>query len=193
MKKVRRELPQGSVLSPLVARAFLGRESRAVLGKKEVSQLWFVDDLSSGARSRPEVEHAIDALRERLLGHPAGPVVLRVNPPTSSHRGRVRVFGYVLKPGRGHSGNFVHVYPHRERFDRFHKKLYERWKAEGQPNDAEALENFIIEGLRHWMPSQQGWTIVPLCSQNLALTHAFVYICDKNLAEFKELAVVQQG
>jgi hypothetical protein len=34
MKKLRRELPQGSVLSPLVARAFLGRELRAVPGKK---------------------------------------------------------------------------------------------------------------------------------------------------------------
>jgi hypothetical protein len=43
---VRRSLPEGSVLSPLVARAFLGREIRAALGKQEVAILWWVDDLN---------------------------------------------------------------------------------------------------------------------------------------------------
>jgi hypothetical protein len=190
-KKVRRELPQGSILSPLVGRAFLGREIRVALGK-EVVRLSFVDDLTLGARSQPKLEQTLDALRARLLGNPAGPVLLHVDRPTSTKQGRVRVFGYVLKPGRGHGDNFIHVHPHRQRFDRFHKKLCDHWKAEGQPSDFEALEDFIIERLRHWMPSQQGWTIVPGFSQNLALTSAFVYVCERDLEDFKKLHV-QEG
>jgi hypothetical protein len=184
---VRQGLPQGSVLSPLVVRAFLGREIRAALGKQEVVRLWWVDDLTLGARSRPKLEHALEALRERLKGHPAGPILLHVDQPTSVEHGRVRVFGYILQPGRGHADNFVHVHPHHERFDRFHRKLYDRWKAEGQPLSFEALEDFILGRLAHWMPSQQAWTIVPVFSRYLALSFAVAYVCDKEREEFKEL------
>ena len=119
-------------MSPLVVRAFLGREIRAALGKQEVVRLWWVDDLTLGARSRPKLKHALEALRERLQGHPAGPILLHVYPPTSVEHGRVKVFGYNLEPGRGYGDNSVHVFPRRKRFDRFHKKLYDRWKAESQ-------------------------------------------------------------
>jgi hypothetical protein len=190
MKEVRRGLPPGSVLSPLVARAFLGRESRAVLGSKEVARLWFVDDLTLGARSRPEVDHALDALRKRLQGHPAGPVLLHIDPPSSVDHGRVKVLGYVLQPGRGYGNTFVHVFPGRQRFDRFHKKLYERWKAAGQPS-GDAMEAFILDQLRHWMPSQQAWTIVPKYSRDLALSCAVAYICDKKREEIKNLYIEQ--
>ena len=71
--EARRGLPQGSVLSPLVARAFVGREVRAVLGKTEVVASCWVDNLALGARSRPKLEQAFQALRGRLLGNPAGP------------------------------------------------------------------------------------------------------------------------
>jgi hypothetical protein len=184
---VRQGLPQGSVLSPLVVRAFLGREIRAALGKQEVVRLWWVDDLTLGARSRPKLEHALEALRERLQGHPAGPILLHVDQPTSVEHGRVRVFGYILQPGRGHGDNFVHVHPHHERFDRFHRKLYDLWKAEGQPLSFEALEDFILGRLAHWMPSQQAWTIVPVFSQKLALSCAVAYVSDKEREEFKQL------
>jgi hypothetical protein len=186
-RKVRRELPQGSVLSPLVARAFVGRELRAALGN-EVARFSFIDDLTLGARSQPKVEEGLNALRGRLLGNPAGPVLLHVNPPTSTQEGRVRVFGYVLKPGRGYGGNSVHVHPDLERFDRFHKKLYERWKAADKPMD---LEGFTLDRLARWMPTQQAWTVVPVWSKNLALSHAFIYICEEDLKEFR--AQAQKG
>jgi hypothetical protein len=185
MKKLRRELPQGSVLSPLVVRAFLGRELGAVPGHEEVAIFSFVDDLTLGARSRPEVDHALDALRERLQGHPAGAVLLHIDPPTSVDRGRVKALGYVLQPGRGYGDTFVHVFPGRQRFDRFHRKLYDRWKAVGKPS-GDAMEDLILERLAHWMPSQQAWTIVPVCSQNLALTCAVVYVCEKEREEIKQ-------
>jgi Reverse transcriptase (RNA-dependent DNA polymerase) len=186
-KTVRRGLPQGSVLSPLVARAFLGREIRAALGKKEVATFWFVDDLTLGARSRPKLEDALEALRERLQGHPAGPILLHVYPPTSAEHGRVKVFGYVLQPERGYGDNSVHVFPRRERFDRFHRKLYDRWKASGQPRSVDALEDFILERLAYWMPSQPAWTVVPFWSTHTALSRAFFDLCKWDAEESKKL------
>jgi hypothetical protein len=189
--RVRRELPQGSVLSPLVARAFVGRELRAVLGNTKVARYAFVDNLTLGARSRPEVEEAFDALRRRLSGHPAGPIYLHVDRPSCTSQGRIQVFGYVLKPGRGAGDNFVHVCPGRERFDRFHKKLYARWKAEGKPLEFEELDAFVRSRLAAWMPSQQAWTVVPVYSEDLASTVAFIYVCDEDRKEFKKLNVDQ--
>ena len=78
------------------------------------------------------------------------------------------------------------MHPGRQRFDRFHRKLYDRWKAAGQPS-GDARDNFILERLRHWMPSQQAGTIVPVYSQNLALLSADAYICDKEREELKSL------
>jgi hypothetical protein len=187
MKKLRRELPPGSVLSPLVARAFLGRELRAVPGKKGVATFSFVDDLTIGARSRPKVEDALDALRERLQGHPAGAVLLHVDPPSSVKHGRVKALGYVLKPGRGYGDNFVHVHPGSGRFGRFHKKLYDAWKGAGQPDGFDELEDLILDRLGHWMPSQQAWTVIPVYSKHLALSCAVAYVCDREREKLKKL------
>ena len=120
------------------------------------------------------------------MGHPAGPIHLHVDPPTSTKQGKVRVFGYVLKPGRGYGDNFVHVQPGRDRFDRFHRKLYDRWKAAGQPDGVEALETFIHGRLAHWMPSQQAWTVVPFWSRHAALNCAFIYVGERDGAEAKK-------
>jgi hypothetical protein len=49
------------------------------------------------------------------------------------------------------------------------------------------LEDFILERLGHWMPSQQAWTIIPVYSQDLALSCAVAYLCDKEREELKPL------
>lgn len=70
-------------------------------------------------------------------------------------------------------------------------KLYGRWKAEGEPSDTTALESFILGRLKHWMPSQQAWTIIPVFSRANALTSAFMYVCDMQRQEFEKLATPQ--
>ena len=120
------------------------------------------------------------------MGHPAGPIHLHVDSPTSTNQGRVRNHGYVLKPGRGYGDRSIHVCPGPERFDRFHRKVYERLKAEGFPEGVEALEDFIRGRLAYWMPSQQAWTVVPFWSEHSALNSAFMYVCDKDGAESKK-------
>ena len=86
----------------------------------------------------------------------------------------MRILGYVLKPGRGYGDNPIHVCPGRERFDRSHSKIYDCWKAAGQPDGVEALEDFIRGRLAHWMPSQSAWTVVPFWSEHAALNSAFI-------------------
>ena len=49
------------------------------------------------------------------------------------------------------------------------------------------MEDLILERLRHWMPSQQAWTIVPVFSRELALSCAVAYLCDKEREELKQL------
>ena len=36
------------------------------------------------------------------------------------------------------------------------------------------------------MPSQQAWTEVPVLSRNIALTHAFTDLYERNRADFKK-------
>jgi len=80
-EKVRQGLPQGAVLSPLIARAFVGRELRVALGDHQVARLSFVDDLAIGACSSSSAEAALDALRKRLKSLPAGPISLHIDQP----------------------------------------------------------------------------------------------------------------
>ena len=193
IEKVRRGLPQGSVLSPLVARAFVGRELRRALpGDDEVARFSFVDNLILGARYQPKLNQALDKLRTRLLALPAGPISLHIDPPTwaTPKRGMVRAMGYRLLPGRGYGDNCIHVIPDLERFDRGHRKLYDRWDAAGRPDDYQAKEDFVLDWLAHWMPSQQAWTTVPVLSRNIALTHAFMDLCERDIDEFRQAAAL---
>ena len=157
-----------------------------------VARLCFVDNLILGARDRPKLDQALDKLRTRLLALPAGPLSLHIDPPTwaTPKRGLVRAMGYRLLPGRGYGDNRIHVIPDLERFDRGHKKLYDRWDAAGRPDDSQAMEDFVLEWLAHWMPSQQAWTKVPGFSRNIALTHAFMDLCERDLADFKKAAAL---
>jgi hypothetical protein len=88
---------------------------------------------------------------------PAGPLSLHIDPPTwaSPKRGLVCALGYRLLPGRGYGENRIHVIPGLERFDRGQKKLYERWVAAGRPDGSQVIEDFVLEWIAHWMPSQQ--------------------------------------
>lgn len=173
--KVRRELPQGSILSPLVARAFLGRLLRDTLEGSLVTKFSYVDDLTLGARTSSEVAQSFELLRKRLFEHPAGSIILILEEMYVSGLWP-SVLGYILKPGRGYGSNTVHVAPGAERFGRFYEKLYASWKAEGCPPDK---VNFIEGKLDNWMPSQQAWTQVPYFSKDAAFTRAVIDFCER--------------
>ena len=172
---VRRELPLGSVLSPLVARAFVGRELRAALGDKKVVRLSYVDDFAIGACSPSTAKAGFQLLRKRLQSLPAGPIYLHVDKSADADEDPIRVLGYKLTTHNGYKGNPVHVVPGRKRFDRFHRRALTEWVAAGSPDD---LEAFSAELLDRWIPTQQAWTKVPVNSRDVALTSVVSYLGD---------------
>lgn len=83
-RKVRQGIPQGSLVSPFVARTLLDPALRAsALGGEMVV---IVDDLLALARTEGEAAAIKDTLQQELGNHPAGPFALKhvhVNPITT--------------------------------------------------------------------------------------------------------------
>ena len=73
---VRRGLLQGSVLSPLLARAVIHREVNATLSQKGLKCYSYCDDLSIGAQTKGECRAAKHAMTDHLSSLPAGPIEL---------------------------------------------------------------------------------------------------------------------
>src|SRR4051812_23111974 len=106
---IRRGLPQGSVLSPLLARALVGRILRLSLSKTMAEGSFFIDDLTIGASMEAEIKAAQQAVTGSFLSLSAGSIELHDSAPLSTNSGIWTVLGYVLQPGRGYGDNPVHV------------------------------------------------------------------------------------
>jgi len=175
IQKVRQGLSQGSVLSPLLARGFVGRELRASLGAMKVVSSFSADDVYLGACDRKGAEAAWQAFKQRLNSHPAGPIELHQATPVHTSTGQVSVLGYKLRPGKGYGNNPVHVVPGPKRINRFKNRLTQRLLRAG-PN-----QDLLQLGLKywcHWYPSQQAWTKVPHYSYRVSQGFAYGYIDD---------------
>jgi hypothetical protein len=134
VQKVRLGLPEGSTLSPLTARKFVGRELRTLFGSPGVARSSFMDDLAIGTRSRKNIEAAVTVLTERFLSHPARPIELHSVKPTDAlgwvkGGNEIELLGYKLQPGAGHGVNKVHVKPGPHRLSRFRMRLREKLTA----------------------------------------------------------------
>lgn len=177
---VRQGLPEGLLLSPLLARNFIGREIRATLGSEGVAVPTYVDDLAICACAQPTAAAAMQALEMRLKSHPAGPIELHSkyvkDAAAWKTKGHVEVLKYLLEPANGYGNNPVHVKPGQRRIERFKKRLKEKLdqaKAEG--------EDLYEAGLRYWKQwyaSQQAWTKVPVLSELASEMAAMQYIHD---------------
>lgn len=180
VQTVRLGLPEGSTLSPLLARGFVGRELRTLFGSPGVARSSFMDDLAIGARSRKKIQTAVIALTERLASHPAGPIELHPLKPLDAlgwakGGNEIELLGYRLQPGAGYGENNVHVKPGARRLRRFRAKLREKLK-----NADQSLEPYDV-GLDYWhqwFQSQQAWTKVPRYSKQLSENITLSYIDD---------------
>jgi hypothetical protein len=180
---VRQGLPEGLLLSPLLARSFIGREIQATLGPMGVAVATYVDDLAICACAQKTAAAAMHALEMRLSSHSAGPIVLHSksikNAMAWKSKGQVEVLKYLLEPDNGFADNPVHVKPGQRRIERFRKRLREKLnlaKAEGK--------DLYAEGLRYWgewYRSQQAWTKVPVLTELASEAAAMSYIKDYKL------------
>ena len=177
---VRQGLPEGLLLSPLLARSFIGREIQATLGSMGVAVPTYVDDLAICACAQPIAAAAMHALEMRLLSHSAGPIVLHAksikNAETWKTEEHVTVLKYLLEFGNGYGDNPVHVKPGPRRLEKFKKKLREKLdqaKAEGKDVYAAGLGYWM-----QWYASQQAWTKVPFWSEVVSEMATNEYIGD---------------
>jgi reverse transcriptase-like protein len=172
---VRRGLLQGSVLSPLLARAVIYREVHDALSHKELKCYSYSDDLSIGAHTKGECRAAKHALTDHLSSLPAGPIELHDVPIKNAATQRIVVLGYALEAGKGHGANYVHVKPGHKRTDKFKRKLFQKLACAQDGADlSEVGKNYW----RQWYGSQGAWTKVPAFSKRVSQTITATYVSD---------------
>jgi hypothetical protein len=178
---VRRGLPQGSCLSIVLARAFIGRELRKMLEHYDGRPVCWIDDLAIGFDTKKSAKAAEGFLLEQLLQQPAGQVQLHKLRLIRSKHAPHYVLGYEFEPGRGYNGTPVHVKPSRKRTRRFKNRLTEKLVTRLFDNEELELEEALQIGesyARQWYGSMKAWTKVPNHSKSLCLFIAEIYVRD---------------
>lgn len=172
---VRQGLLQGSVLSPLLARAVIKRELNAALSGLECRRYAHFDDLTIGAETKGECGAALQAVTDRLSSLPAGPIELHDADVRSAYSMKVVVLGYVLQPDKGHGSNKVHAKPAIPRLERFRAKLKIRLQS-ANPDDNlfQVAEQYRVK----WFAAQHGWTKVPFHSNDVSAAITETYVDD---------------
>ena len=156
---VRRGLLQGSVLSPLLARAEITHELTAALSGMKPKRYQYVDDLSIGAKTKGECKAAKQVVTDYLLSLPAGPIELHDVPITNAMNQRLVVLGYSLEAGNGYGDNYVHVKPWIKRTEKFKQNLLKRLQAAPEGADfadlVRLLRSIAVNGLGPKAPGRQ--------------------------------------
>ena len=180
-KQARKVLPEGSALSPLVARAFLGRVLQSVIEKNGFADTIAVaswsDDLPIGATTRKELMRFLDCLRQALNKHPFGPIFFPAATVVHRHH-RPELLGLKFWPGRGRLQHGIHVKPGQKRLERHRAKLTAKHHDEWHDLPPGQLEEAVSEYADRWYRSQPGWTKVPHYSKEACITAALVFVCD---------------
>lgn len=156
LKMVRQGLPQGDVLSPQIARMFLGREIQRTLEKRGVRWFTHMDDCLICARSPSKLRSALKALKKRLAHHPAGPIELYDHAIRHVDEDFFHL-GYRIGLYKGGS---LYVRPGVKRFDRFRGQLRARLAASSAFDNSKLLA-LAIDYAKRWFDAQQAWTKAP--------------------------------
>ncbi len=171
--RVRRGLSQGSLLSPLLARAVVARELRAAVANPDISISSYCDDLFLGASSQEVLLAEKGVVTKHFSSLPAGPIELHETPVVDVLHGDF--LGYRLEPGKGYGQNIVHCKPGPKRIARFKRALAARLKA------CKPDEDLCLVGeryWRHWFGATAAWTKVPELSASVSWSISLSYIDD---------------
>ncbi len=174
---VRRGLPQGSVLSPLLARAVVRRAMGQAQLPPGVHHYSFADNLHVGASTKQEIGAAVGAVTEAFSSLPGGQIELHPAKARHARSWRVDILGYKLEPGNGYGANAVHVKPGPERTARYRRKLMAKLV---RTNDTSERFKIGETYCKRWFGTQSGWTKVPRFSRKVALAITDAYVDDFN-------------
>jgi hypothetical protein len=152
LKTVRQGLIQGDVIAPLIARMVLARELRRLLKDWDVTLATHLDNVLMGARSQADLKASLEALIKRLKSLPAGPLELH-SVEIRHIKDHIFHLGYRVSQRKDGS---IHVRPGIVRFDRFRRRLLERFE-----NSAAFTRDELIEiGIKYaqcWFRSNRAW------------------------------------
>lgn len=165
----RRGLPQGSVLSPLMAGALIEHLWAINVPSTEIFMSHWHDDFAVGGKQEAAVTAVKESFSKALASLPAGAIFFHKCPLRQADKHGVVFLGYRFQPGRGHKTlpdgrRTVHVLPAKKRFKRFNDRLAQRLDA---CDEADKLE----KGIKYhsqWYGAQLGWTKVPERSYSLS-------------------------
>jgi hypothetical protein len=170
---VRRGLCQGSLLSPLLARAVIAKGLHAAVANTAISVSSYCDDLFLGASDKEALHAAKGLVTKHFSSLPAGPIELHDAPVADVWH--ADFLGCKLAPGKGHGQNFVHCKPGPKRIARFKRALAARLDARKSEDDPfEIGERYW----RSWFNSAAAWTKVPGFSANVSWSITQSYIDD---------------
>ncbi len=170
---VRRGLPRGSPLSPLLAAWFIDQTLVEALTGSGVVVAVYLDNLAIGGPSAAKVVAAVNLLSEKLS---EGPGTIELHDTEVMHKSKVDLLGYRLEAGKGYRGNPVHVKPGKRRIERKKAKL--KGKLEEAQADGLDLDDTAEDYWNQWSPSQGAWTRVPYHSDRVSLDITMSYVND---------------
>lgn len=194
---VRRGLPQGSCLSNVLARAFIGRELRELLKHFDARPVCWIDDLAIGFDTKQSAKAAEGFLLEQFLQQPAGQVQLhhsKLEWAESKYK-RITILGYVFKPGRGFGGSPVHVVPGSRRIERHKRKLSQKLTDEWESVGPFDIHHGLHLGdcyAKQWFGSMRAWTKVPKLSRSCCMVATTHYV-DEFLESKKKAQKQSEG
>ncbi len=177
---VRRGLPQGSPLSPLLAGALITHLWRQNNSVPEAVMVHQHDDLFIGTETKVQAVGVKKCFIEALSTLPAGPLEFHQAPILAASSGKVTALGYKVQPGRGHrylpdGSRSTHVKPANKRTTRFKRRLANKLQAcETFEQRVEVARQYE----RRWYASQKAWTKVPDYSSELSQAITATYLDD---------------
>jgi len=177
---IRRGLPQGSVLSPLLAGALI---SKVWEGNKLQSvgvMLSWHDDLNIGSATKTQISGVREKLTSAMKSLSAGSIEFHDSKVLYASTGHVTILGFKVQPGRGHirhsdGSRSIHVKPGPKRIAKYIVELKKRLEKATPEDDPIAIAKKYHNG---WYGAQGSWTKVPGFSSELSRTILLTYVQD---------------
>jgi hypothetical protein len=166
---VRKGLPLGSPLSPILAAFALGKAAEKAFAGTDVWYGAFVDNFAIGATTSAQAENVANQFSAILA---EGPSPIAVHWTEVQHKHKVHLVGNVMTFGKGYDGD-VHCAPGKPKTDRHREKCFDviaDAMAEGK--------NPVLELYAYWLAwfrSQPAWTRVPKKTRRASWRYAFGY------------------
>ena len=157
-KPARLGLPQGAMVSGILASALLRRELCLLDG--ELGKVTYCDDGVIGVSSPAQAHKIVNALQKRFANLDGGPICFKKIEVRDISQGFEFLGYWIQKTGGTDDGTLVVVPSHPSKM-KFKKNLYSRFRKEGPTLDYGKAEDVFEQYFKRWRNSFAHWTPNP--------------------------------